>query len=390
MTEGGGVATDDLLMSRILVVDDEEANVELLRRILARAGYSSVTGLTDARRVMDVVTQLRPDLVLLDLLMPGVDGFEVMRSIREGTPSSADLPILVLTADAGAEARHRSLAEGATDFLAKPLDNAEVLLRIHNLLRMHVLHVELRNQKGVLQDLVRARTAELQESVEELRRVEEQRRLLSFRLVNAQEEERARIAAKINEQSIQKMAAVSMRVEALRARVAQAGLGDSIAAIGDVTRDAIESLRELLFELRPPALDREGLDVAVAQLGRRLTDGSIAFHVENRMASGVSNETRVNAYRIVQEALANVRSNPTCSNVGVVLETTSDGLLVRIEDDADVIACGDAGSSAGRHEYVAGIRARAELAGGWCQLLAAGGTGTAVECLLPEYATTTS
>jgi putative two-component system response regulator len=138
--------------ARILVVDDEDANVALLKAILKRAGYQDVRGTLDPREVMDLVESFEPDLVLLDLRMPHVDGFEILTRLREVVPEDVFLPVLVLTADVTSNAKERALAMGAKDFLTKPFDATEVLLRIRNLLETRFLHVELREHNRVLRD----------------------------------------------------------------------------------------------------------------------------------------------------------------------------------------------------------------------------------------------
>src|SRR5215207_6712414 len=109
--------------ARIIVVDDEEANVDLVEQMLARAGYGHATGVTDPRRVLPLVRAEQPDLLLLDLLMPHLDGFAVLEQLRPEIPADTFLPILILTADISVEPKRRALAAGATDFLTKPFDH---------------------------------------------------------------------------------------------------------------------------------------------------------------------------------------------------------------------------------------------------------------------------
>jgi len=131
------------LDARILVVDDEVANVQLLERVLSMGGYQNVESTTDPRQVLELLHAFQPDIILLDLLMPHLDGFAVMASLRSTLPSDSYLPVLVLTADATSETRRRALAGGAKDFLTKPLDVDEVLLRIANMLDTRFLHLQL-------------------------------------------------------------------------------------------------------------------------------------------------------------------------------------------------------------------------------------------------------
>src|SRR5947209_490798 len=113
--------------AQILIVDDQEANVRLLEQILKRRGYTRLTGTTDSREVTSLFRTLRPDLILLDLTMPYLDGFQVMEALEPLIPQGSYLPILVLTADISLQAKQRALSMGAKDFLTKPFDHAEVL-----------------------------------------------------------------------------------------------------------------------------------------------------------------------------------------------------------------------------------------------------------------------
>jgi putative two-component system response regulator len=148
--------------ARILIVDDVEANVRLLERILRQAGYEQLETVIDPRRVLSRYAEWHPDLLLLDLMMPHVDGFAVMDALRPLVPPGQPFPILVLTSDATPEAKRRALASGASDFVMKPFDVVEVLLRIKNLLENRELHAKLQRQNGILEDKVRERTRDLE------------------------------------------------------------------------------------------------------------------------------------------------------------------------------------------------------------------------------------
>ena len=153
---------------KILVVDDEPANVALLQYILTAAGYTRLRCILDARQVMAEFRKFEPDLVLLDLMMPFVSGFEILAQIREEVPAGDVLPILVLTADVNTESKHRALVAGASDFLTKPFDQVEALLRIHHLLQLRVQHQLLARQNDHLEDTVRERTGELRATLTRL------------------------------------------------------------------------------------------------------------------------------------------------------------------------------------------------------------------------------
>lgn len=157
-----------LLTASILLVDDEAANLRVLERILARAGYSEVSATCDPKEVEPLFRSRPPDLVVLDLHMPEMDGFDVMARLSRLIPEGSYLPILILTGDPNIEVRQRALAVGARDFVNKPFDVVEVLLRIRNLLETRMLHRELSHQNEDLEERVRARTLELSAAQDEI------------------------------------------------------------------------------------------------------------------------------------------------------------------------------------------------------------------------------
>lgn len=169
MTLETSAMNDEALKSaRILVIDDEPTNVLLLERILLRAGHSNVRCTTDSREVLDLFRTFRPDLVLLDLHMPHKDGFEVLAELGPLISESRYLPVLVLTGDPTAEARERALSMGAKDFVTKPFERTEVLIRMRNLLETRFLYRALENQNDELEARVRERTRELEEAQREI------------------------------------------------------------------------------------------------------------------------------------------------------------------------------------------------------------------------------
>src|SRR5262245_32066985 len=155
-------APDTLTRSRILIVDDEPVNVRLLERMLNDAGYLNLQSTTDPRQVPALYHTFQPDLILLDLMMPYLDGVAVMEQLA--IAPDVYLPVLVLTADVTAAAKQRALAAGAKDFLTKPLDRVEVLLRIRNLLDTRRLYLEQERHTLQLEQLVRDRTQQFLQS----------------------------------------------------------------------------------------------------------------------------------------------------------------------------------------------------------------------------------
>jgi signal transduction histidine kinase len=157
----------------VLVIDDESSNVRLLERILEMFGCAHVRSTTDPREAVGIFTEMQPDIILLDLHMPHLDGFALMEEFRKVLPPESYVPILVLTADITVDTKRRALAGGAKDLVTKPIDHSEVILRIKNLLENRFLHLELQQQNEQLEALVRDRTAKLEETLCELRSTQE-------------------------------------------------------------------------------------------------------------------------------------------------------------------------------------------------------------------------
>jgi putative two-component system response regulator len=162
--------------ARILIVDDEPSNVDVLRRVLERAGFHRLETTTDPREAASMYVRLRPDLILLDLHMPHMDGLAVMDQLNEIAEASY-LPILMLTGDISPEARREALSRGAKDFVNKPFDSDEVLLRIRTLLETRFLYLQIQSHNQMLEAKVRERTRELEaaqiEIIERLARAAE-------------------------------------------------------------------------------------------------------------------------------------------------------------------------------------------------------------------------
>jgi putative two-component system response regulator len=149
------------LDARIVILDDQPASLQLLERLLRREGYTHVDATTDPAEALHWVETRRTDLVLLDLHMPVMDGFQALAAMGP-VLKNGYLPVVVLTGDSEPRARQKALALGARDFISKPLDVTETLLRIGNLLETRRLHLELTRQKLGLEETVRERTAELE------------------------------------------------------------------------------------------------------------------------------------------------------------------------------------------------------------------------------------
>lgn len=134
----------DILNARILIVDDADANLRLLEELLAREGFTQVISTADSTRAMDLFAAFEPDLILLDIMMPELDGYAILEQLSRRIPRNEYLPVLVLTADSTISARRKALSLGAKDFLTKPFDAIEAMLRVWNLLETRLLYRHLK------------------------------------------------------------------------------------------------------------------------------------------------------------------------------------------------------------------------------------------------------
>ncbi|MEY2584835.1 MAG: hypothetical protein QOD80_861 [Verrucomicrobiota bacterium] len=168
--------------ARILLVDDDVSSTCLMANFLNRIGYSELQSINDSTRVFQTIETFAPDLILLDLAMPGLSGFEILNALRSDRLNEK-IPVLVLTGDPSAQNKRRALAAGATDLLVKPFDASEVSMRIRNLLQSHFLRLEIQDQNQMLEERVRERTFELESALADLNAA--QRKLVQHERLSA-------------------------------------------------------------------------------------------------------------------------------------------------------------------------------------------------------------
>jgi PAS domain S-box-containing protein len=224
----------------------------------------------------------------------------------------------------------------------------------------------------------------LRQTVETLKQVDQNRQALLRRLVDAQEEERRTIARDIHDDTIQSMFAVSLRLSTLRNALRDAVQVERLHLLEQSVQASTERLRHLLFELRPAALDEGGLPAALREyLDVMKSENAIDVELETAMERGPASETQVIAYRIAQEALANVRKHARASRVACAVSAVDDGILTRIADDG-VGFEEERSRSATGHLGMVSMRERAEMAGGWFRVASSAGKGCVVEFWIPD------
>ena len=165
MQSSEGDALDGWLpRARVLIVDDEPANLTFLRHVLETEGYGELITMADPAAAFEHVRETDPDVIVIDLWMPHMDGFEFIARVQESLPAGTYLPILVVTGDPSPESRRRALSLGARDFLTKPLSPSEVRLRVRNLMETRFLHERMKEHNLLLEQRVDERTMELEEA----------------------------------------------------------------------------------------------------------------------------------------------------------------------------------------------------------------------------------
>jgi PAS domain S-box-containing protein len=225
---------------------------------------------------------------------------------------------------------------------------------------------------------------ELAASFEQLRRQgDERQQLLAHHLIRAQEEERQRIASDIHDDTIQAMTAAGLRLQQLRKRLATSGELETLKKLEDAIQHSISRLRRLMFDLRPPDLDRSGLAAAISShLDQMKEETGVAFEVESGIGMELWPDLRIMLYRIALEAIANVRKHANAKRITVRIARKDGGCLVSIHDDGVGFQPLEGGSAPG-HLGLTAMRERAEIAGGWCKVRSRPGAGTTVEFWAP-------
>ena len=308
--------------ARILIVDDEESNVLLLERMLGRAGYTHLTSTRDSRLALQLVEETCPDLILLDLMMPNLDGYGVMAQISEHFSPEAYLPILVLTADVTPQALQRALSGGARDFLTKPFDQTELLLRVRNLLETRFLYLGLQQQLQRLEELN-----------------DEARSAILFRDESL---------SSISHDMGQPLAAVRLTVEMLQELIRDTDVPDKQELAEDLERIVLASsqMAGMIGEMSDTArlqmgrelvLQRRRFDlVALANnqvLAARPAVGRHRLYVDTHVPELFGEWDQVRLTRVLSNLLSNaIKFSPSGGDVIVTIDAEPDRAVVSVSD----------------------------------------------------------
>jgi signal transduction histidine kinase len=367
--------TDELL-AHILLVDDEPSNIKLLERTLESRGYRNLASTTDPCRVADLCRQHDFDLIILDLNMPHLDGFQVMSQVRAVLGASQP-PILVVTAQQYQEYRVRALREGAADYVTKPFQVDELLARVGNLIKVRLYQKRMQVENQSLEAGVRDRTEALLHSRQMLRE-------LAAHHEKIREAERTRIAREIHDEFGQFLTALRMDTALLNIRYGgdNPELKQQLASMKKSIDTSIGVVRNLAAALRPGALDMGLVSAAEWLLAGFEERTGIPYRLHApREDLALDDDRATAAFRILQEALTNITRYAQASEVDVVIELADATLIMTVRDDGIGFDLTEVRS---RKTFgLMGIRERALMFGGEAKIDSAPGSGTILQVKIP-------
>ncbi|MCI0491357.1 MAG: response regulator, partial [Planctomycetes bacterium] len=354
------------LGGEVLIVEDTLPSLTLLSELMQGAGYV-VRQAQDGEMALLTVRSKLPDLILLDVRMPGIDGFEVCRRLK-ADPATAGVPVIFLSALQDVEAKVNGFRVGAVDYVTKPYQPEEVMSRVRT-------HLELRNLQLRLGQMCELRTQQLQQEVAERRNVElelresrQKLRELTGHLEDVREEERARIAREIHDELGQSLTVARIDLTRLGARLDEPReksrkYVEQIIAVLDQAADMARSISE---NLRPGMLDLLGLGPAIEHhvvRFKEMTGLNCSLEMDDLGGFDVDDRVATAAFRILQEALTNVARHAKAKNVEIHVVDLGTELVVIVQDDGVGMATKATGGKTGRYGLL-GMSERAQLLGG--------------------------
>lgn len=369
---------ENLKDARILIVDDQLPNIEVLESMLEMTGYTNIKSTTDSREAIDLIKEYKPNLLLLDLMMPHVSGFDIMKQLKEEGLSSGLMPILVLTADATSEAKKKALSEGAHDFLTKPFDLSEVGLRIKNLLFNVFLLSQLQNQNEVLETKVAERTAELSIKNKELED-------FAHHLQTVSESEKKDIARELHDDLGQYLTGMRMALAWVKKHVEdeKSALEKKLDEVDGILTETVASFRRIHSSLHPAMLEDLGLYATIEWYIKSLEKFT---KIEIRLWSNMKDKElnfkiTLPLYRIVQETFTNILRYSKATKVSVLLFEKNNRINIRINEDG--VGFDVNGVDTKLHHGILGMKERVYAINGIFDIHSTIGTGTTTSVKIP-------
>jgi signal transduction histidine kinase len=370
-------------MATVLVVDDRVDDRRLLASILAHGGHQ-VLEASEGATALAVARHRRPDLIVTDLLLPLIDGYELVRRLR-ADPSTGSIRVVLYSAHYNVDELHRFAKEHHVQLvLTKPVRPEALLENVAACLAVDAPEWAPVTEGGA-DEHARLVSSKLLEKVTELEAANRDIRRLLAAVVDAQEQERARIARDVHDDPVQVLTAVLLRTSAILATAADPVQRQALEALEGAVEAAVGRLRRLLFDLRPPALDA-GLGQAVGEaLDVAFGHSSVAHAVKDGVGTALGRDVALVAFRIAQEAILNASRHAQATQVTAEIDAHDDGVLVTIVDDGIGFdaGTGPADRPAAMHLGMIAMRERAELACGWFAVSSDAGAGTTLRFWLP-------
>lgn len=369
----------------ILIVDDTPINLGVIVDYLESYGF----GIRIARSGENALKRVhydQPDIILLDVLMPGVDGFETCRRLKADA-STKDIPVIFMTSLTSPEDKVKGFEVGAVDYVTKPLHQEEVLARITTHLRMRDLTLSLQEKNKQLEISSQVEKARLFEAVSQQHK---QLLALTGRLTEVQEAERKQLARELHDEMGQALTAISINLAAIQKELpaeCAARVYERLTEASWLAEQTLEQIRELSLNLRPPILDDLGLIPTlrwyIKQYANRV-DIKTEFKT-NGLEDRLAPEVETTLYRVIQEALTNVARHAQASIVRLHLQRKQSSVVALIQDNGqgfDVAKILDQeGLPTGTG--LLGIRERVTLLGGKFNVRSQPGHGTQLTVAIP-------
>lgn len=373
------VASGNKTAGTILVIDDTPNYRQALRRLLVANGYSVVLA-GDGESALQLAREQLPDLILLDVNMPGMDGYEACQRLK-ADPETGAIPVIFISGEGCVLNKVQAFASGGVDFIVKPHDNEEVLARVRTHVALHGLQKHLEERVGERTTELEAAIAELARQIDEREQAEAAVRELAVHHEAVREEERKRIAREIHDELGSLLTALKMEISLARMNAGQdAELRERLAQMRDLADKTIRMVRHVATQLRPAALNL-GIVPALEWLAQEFSQRtgivcSLTTGGEIEMDDG--HTTAI--FRIVQESLTNVARHAEASRVEVSLLRQADEIMLCIADDGRGF---DPASRRDDSFGLLGIRERAQALGAGADIVSSPGAGCTVSIRMP-------
>jgi signal transduction histidine kinase len=364
------------LGGEVLIVEDTPASLQLLANLLGQAGYTARRA-QDGRMALLSAQAHPPELILLDVRMPDIDGYEVCRRLKADV-RTRDIPVIFLSALRETDDKVRAFQLGAVDYIAKPYQSDEVLVRVRT-------HIELHRLQARLEEQVQERTAQYRRAEQELRASRKRLQELAAFLETVREEERARIARELHDELGQSLTALRIDLNWLKGKCGGGNPAalERLAGAIEIVENTVDAVRRISGDLRPRMLDDLGLAAAIEyHVEQFSTRTGIPCKLQmNRDEFEVDGRTATAVFRAVQEALTNITRHARASAVEVRLEERGNALDVEVGDDG----CGIEGPAAPQSFGLLGMQERIGMLGGTLAVESAPGEGTTIRLHVPLH-----